>query len=322
MLGRTHYKLGIGYYLLFLPVITTIYSIKYPEHIITGIIVSAIAALLPDIDTATSKINQKNILTSIPIRIIEHGSSFFLYMIRLIFFVGTAYFTWSVAENSTGETKTALICAAALLFLIGISGGHLLRKIPVLGAVYNSLEEKTMLISVKLKRLVVFTVVISMVVMGFIYNYRTINNWAVYLLGFVLILSTVSAHRTFTHSIEGFLLYSGCVLYISNLLGHIHLGLAFTTGYMSHLYLADIFTNSGIPLSFWGYVLDKTGLHQKLRGKKLYDRIYKILSFRLKLSLFNTGSKWEYVYYLTLYILVGILWYTLPDYYTKFALAF
>jgi hypothetical protein len=317
MLGRTHYKLGIGYYLLFLPVITTIYSIKYPEHIITGIIVSAIAALLPDIDTATSKINQKNILTSIPIRIIEHGSSFFLYIIRLVFFFGTAYLTWSLAENSSEKTKTILICAAALLVLIGISGGHLMRKIPVLRTVYNSLEKKTTLISVRLKKIVVFTIITAIVVIGFIYNYRTLNNWAVYFLGFVLILSTISAHRTFTHSIEGFLLYSGCVIYISNLLGHIHLGLAFTIGYMSHLYLADIFTNTGIPLSFWGYVLDKSGLHQKLRGKKLYDRIYKILSFRLKISLFNTGSKLEYVYYLMIYILVGILWYTLPEYLPK-----
>ena len=82
MLGSTHYKLGIGYYLIFLPIVITIYSVNNFNELLLGLLVAAFAALLPDIDISTSKINTQNPITRIPIKFIDKLAKIVLFVVR------------------------------------------------------------------------------------------------------------------------------------------------------------------------------------------------------------------------------------------------
>mgnify|MGYP007040106842 FL=1 len=73
---------------------------------------------------------------------------------------------------------------------------------------------------------------------------------------------------------------------------------------MSHLYLADIFTESGIPLSFIPYIIQKLGLEEKMKD----NMVYKALSIRLRIKLMGTGSGWEGIYCAILIAGVVLMW--------------
>jgi len=304
MLGKTHYKVGICYYLLSLPITSAFFAVNKIEHMAIGVLISAVASLLPDIDIAGSMITRKNPLTGIPIKLIDKLSQALLYLMRLAIFAGLGYLTWTLAEKNEGTAKFTLQCFTIILALVGICGGQLLRFIPVIGSVYKKIEQMVNNFGGRLKKISVITIVTLSVGAGFLYNYRTINDMVIYLFGGLIILSTLFHHRTLTHSTEGFLLFSSGALYISNLFGHIEFGMAFFVGYMSHLYLADIFTESGIPLSFIPYIIQKLGLEEKMKDNK----VYKALSIRLRIKLMRTGSGWEGIYCAILIVGVVLMW--------------
>lgn len=302
MLGKTHYKLGIGYYLIFLPIIITVFTVNKADQVILGIICAAVAALLPDIDSSTSKINIKNPITCIPVKFIDITTKIFLYIIRCGILMGVSYLLWRHAINAE-KHKQLLQSISICLLVLGLIGNKIIRFIPF----YSHFETIAIMLCEKIKKTVIIILITAIVIAGFIYNFNTYNDWVIYLFGVVLIFSTVFPHRTFTHSIEGFLSYSFYAYYLSTLFRYQHLGAAFIIGYFSHIYLADIFTDSGIPLSFIPYLLRRIGVHGKMKEKesKIYNAIYKILSIRLRINLMTTGSGWEAFYYSVVLILAA-----------------
>ncbi len=295
MLGRTHYKLGIGYYLIFLPLTITIFTVNRLEHLLLGVLVAAFAALLPDIDTASSKINTQNPITGIPIKIIDSTTKVLLFIVRCGTFIAAAYFLWIYSEGQATSQKPLLRVIAGLLVLLGIFGGRITKHLPV----FTWLEKVAIKYGSRLKKIVIHLFVYAVVAVGYIYNFKTSNDWVIYFLGFILVASTTFPHRTFTHSLEGFLLYSFYAYHLADLFGYPSLSMAFFVGYGSHLYLSDVFNPTGVPLSFAPYLLNGTGIHgyMKDRNNKVYDAIYKVLSIRLRINLMNTGSRWEVLYY-------------------------
>lgn len=294
MLGRTHYKLGIGYYLIFLPITITIFAVNKIDQLLIGILISAVAGLLPDIDMPNSKVNTQNIITAMPIKFIDKSTKVLLYILRCGICLIAAYLLWENSKGQADTYKTIFQGLAFMLAFFGLLGGQIIKKLPL----YKRLENSAINFGGRLKKTVVTVFVILLVAAGYIYNFNTYNDWVIYLFGVVLIASTLFPHRTFTHSLEGFLLYSYFAYYLASLLGYKHLGIAFIVGNMSHLYLADLFTTNGIPLSFIPYILKATGIHRKMQRKenKIYNAVYKLLSTRLRISLIKTGSKWEAIY--------------------------
>lgn len=244
MLGRTHYKLGIGYYLISIPMIATVFAINKAEHLLFGILVAGFAALLPDIDTANSKINTQNIITRIPIKLVDKITTFLLLIVRCGLSFWVAYLLWMYSQGQSDTSKDIIQVIAIILALLGVLGSGIIKRLPF----YSSIEKNTINFGNRLKKIIIYVVIIILVSVVYVYNYRVYNDWGIYLLGVVLILSAISEHRTFTHSLEGFLTYSILAYHITTLYGYTSIGIAFIIGYMSHLYLADIFVGTYINI--------------------------------------------------------------------------
>lgn len=103
-----------------------------------------------------------------------------------------------------------------------------------------------------------------------------------------------SPHRTFSHSIEGFVLAS---LIFYNLGFYSGNGWAFAVGYASHLWLSDIFTSEGVPLFYAGNWLSRKIPLEKLSEKINFNTLGKNISIH---SFFKTGTRFENFY--------GIAW--------------
>ncbi len=84
---------------------------------------------------------------------------------------------------------------------------------------------------------------------GFLYIYAQKNTPLFMLLGLFFLVLAISSHRTFTHSILGFILFSAIVKLILMEYGVSSIYKGLIIGYSSHL-LADCFTSKGIKLFY------------------------------------------------------------------------
>lgn len=86
--------------------------------------------------------------------------------------------------------------------------------------------------------------------LGSIYFSYKLNIKAFTLIGIALILTGLSSHRGFTHSLLGLLIYWAGIYYITNSVYNLSMAhIGFAIGYMSHL-VADMMTNKGIQLFY------------------------------------------------------------------------
>lgn len=69
------------------------------------------------------------------------------------------------------------------------------------------------------------------------------------LLGCILIITSLSHHRGFTHSLLGFIFFSTAIYVLLNQYGFAGVYIGFSIGYFSHL-IADFITNGGIELFY------------------------------------------------------------------------
>ena len=148
------------------------------------------------------------------------------------------------SQGQSDTSKDIIQVIAIILALLGVLGSGIIKRLPF----YSSIEKNTINFGNRLKKIIIYVVIIILVSVVYVYNYRVYNDWGIYLLGVVLILSAISEHRTFTHSLEGFLTYSILAYHITTLYGYTSIGIAFIIGYMSHLYLADIFVGTYINI--------------------------------------------------------------------------
>lgn len=322
MMGRTHYKIGmLTYILLFLlPAIPVIGLIQFKQPLtLVGILFAGLGAYLPDLDSQHSTATKYNPLTALPVmgvNIIKDTVKNILKITITIGIAGVVYIKRHEFIAALGKMDVPIIKeyrvywvygTMILLVILAISSKETLRHFPVIGSIYRLGEqgiEKGMGV---IKRLLLTAIYLCIGVMTILYNLNHGHQPLVYLAAAYMIGIAIFPHRTLLHSLEGFLLFTVLALTISAKVGYVNLGYAAVIGYFSHLYLSDILTSSGIPLSVLPTILRAMHLEQKIKNNKFMCNLYKILDIRLKiLPGIQTGSTIGNTVELAYIVIIGI----------------
>lgn len=286
MMGRTHYTLGVLYYLLFC-IIPTFTVIQFSDfnNMVIGILAAAIGAIFPDADSDHSLINNRNPIFKTSNKVVNHYKRLFKKVFAFVFFCipGALMIVYMYHHNNY---SIGLLIFTLILFILSIKGAELGEKvyIPILTEGLRVINSG----AVRVKKIFMMMVYLSV---GIACIYFSKGNIQGIIWGAIFISIAIFPHRTLLHSPEGITLVTVGVKYLENKIMIPNISLAFLIGYFSHLYLADIFTNSGVPISTIPLILRKTGLHLKLKKSKAYMRIYNILNKKLSIPLIKTGSK-------------------------------
>lgn len=300
MMGKTHFKVGVLSY----AIISTVPAFGGNAKIsLVNLAVAGVAALMADADSQHSSINHMNPITGSANKAIDLFRDIIEMIVRLGFTLGLA---WLIIEQASyvkgmiGSVATLrpyaemiTYGAAAILVLMGLSGkkgNWFIRKIPVIGGIYRAFISLIYNLASQLKRAVMFIVYAGIGVWIIYYNLKHYQDNRLNLIGVLFIGIAVFPHRSFLHSIEGFTLFTLAVGYLANKIGHSYLLYPFMIGYGSHLYLSDIFTNEGVPLSSVPMILKKLRIDQHLRKYSWYSMIMNVLEIRLKVPLMSTGT--------------------------------
>ncbi len=328
MMGLTHVRVGVLYYVILsvavipiLAVFPLLYGIHGNSISIAGIMVAAFAALLPDLDSQHSIINQINPVTGLANKIIEMITRGLELIVRLVFSIGIAALIIKYAPQVIAQIEHIQFLkqyadiitygTALLLIISGVIGGSAIISIPLLGEGYKNIISLIRKGDSFFKRIAMFLVYAGTGMFIIIYNYKQVNDSVLYLVGFLVIAAVIFPHRTFLHSIEGLCLFSFCAFHLSQKIGYSYLGRAFFLGYSSHLYLSDMFTKEGVPLSILPRIIKKIGIYDRLSKNKLFNLVYNVLNIRLRIPISSTGTKAgnkiEACYVLILIILASVI---------------
>lgn len=315
MLGKTHYKVGVIYFLILFPAIASICTISGYIELAACLLVSAVAALIPDVDCTDSTVNRKNPLTGIPIKTSEIILSLFLYLIRFCIIGLLAILAWEVGKRLKG-IETPLLVLLILLTYIALFANRVVTIIPGIGYLYTMIEKKLLSLLCHVKKVIVILAYSAVGVALVIQNFREWQDPVVYVLAAILMAVGFFQHRTFMHAPEGFILMGSVALYLFAKLNLVYLGFAFTLGYFSHI-LTDALTMTGIPVSFIPTILKILKIHERLQNKPVYKKIMSLLDKRIALRLFRTGSSWEGFVVVAL-IIICVVEYIIFKPYTSF----
>lgn len=298
MMGKTHFKIGILSYCIlitapffaFLP-----YIYRTNRLSMMNILIAGIAALLPDADSQHSLINVHNPAVGVTKYVLGLMETVMERLVRLAFSLclGVILIRYNNSFNFHSLAPTVISALGTVLIILGIisSNDKWIKKIPFIGHLYFSILSGNRKLFNAIKRVVMALIYGGAGLGIMIYNYYTSGDLITYIIGMVLIGVTTFPHRTFLHSIEGFVMMNISVAYLGKQLGYEQIFVPFFIGYFSHLYLADIFTKEGVPLSIIPRILRKLGLHKKLRKNRLYKVIYKALNINLRVPIMSTGTK-------------------------------
>lgn len=288
-MGKTHYKVGVLYYVILAGICTYIViPFISPLNInITplGIIASILGALFPDADEQNSMINSRNPIFKASNRSINSINRKIKWIIGFLFFSSLAVLVF-IYMKINNNYRVELIMIVVLLLLMGFNTLKIGRKTPVLSYIYKALDKG----AYRIKKFIMIIIYSAIGIWALFYGY---NNGEIqgYIWGSIFIIIAVFPHRTLLHAPEGLILSTFGVRYASTSIGDSSLVVAFFIGYFSHLYLGDIFTNSGVPISSFPLIMRRLKIHDILKEYNSYKNLYKILSFRLKIPIMKTGSK-------------------------------
>ncbi|MEW9123796.1 MAG: metal-dependent hydrolase [Thermotaleaceae bacterium] len=307
MMAKAHIKIGVLSYIL---VNTLPYFSKIPfihggrgEITVAAACAAGAAALMVDADSQHSKINQLNPITGTANKAIGSGEEFLRNILKMVFTIGTGitilylreeiYSALYSIQQLRSYINWIIYGAAALFLLLGISGKNgerKLRNIPILGKAYKGVLSIINQGGNLLKRslMVISYGGVSLWILR--YNYYHSQDPMLYIIGGLFIAAVIFPHRSFFHSLEGLLVFGAAVTYLTRKIGYPQLNQAFIIGYFSHIYLADILTKEGVPLSSIPMIFEKIGLHKLFKRYVLYRTIHKILSTRLRLPIMSTGT--------------------------------
>lgn len=281
---------------------------------LAALCVAAIAALMVDADTPHSKINHYNPATAAANEAIGFAGNLLKIILRLVIGIGLGltifkYSKFIIKELSgirqiSHYASIITYLTGALLIFSAVASERFLRRIPIVGAIYRMISISITTGESILKRVAMFMVYAGSGVYLMIYNTKHTHDPYLYLIGCLLIAISIFPHRSFLHSFEGILVVTISASYLFNKIGYGNLKYAFLIGYASHLYLADILTIEGVPISVIPLILRKIGIHRLLEHNSVYNIIYGVLNFRLVIPLMSTGSPsgnmFEEVYVLAL----------------------
>jgi len=277
MMGKTHLKIGILSYciILTIPLFAVIPYVTVSGISLVQIIIAGIAALMPDADSQHSYINRLNPVTGAANKAVDVGENILIKAISFSFTIGIGglvlfnpgtlikLFMSAGASHNKSMIFTYLIgLCLVLLGLAGIKGERTLKKIPIIGNVYMLVVKNTRSIVSIIRKYVLKLIYSGVGIWIILYNLNTYGDPNLYLIGLIFLGIAIFPHRSFLHSIEGLIALTLAVNYLGNKIGYNQAAHAFFIGYFSHLYLADIFTKEGIPLSIIPRILRKTGIHK------------------------------------------------------------
>lgn len=321
-MGKTHCKIGVLYYILLgmLPFLTVPYFTDYKISL-AGVGAAALGALLPDADTQHSKFNYINPVVGVPYRIVEKIERMLLIIIRFLLTIGIGllvlyYSNYIILYLSLipelSPWKMYITYGSAIILLIaGLGSGRLVKYIPFIGYIYCLFLKIIYKTGNFFKRVIMILIYISLGIGLIVYNYLQLQDCYVYLIGGLFICIAIFPHRTFLHSVEGLILFNISVSYIAVKVGFPYLATAFFIGYFSHLYLADVFTKEGIPLSILPFILKRLKLNGYLYKYKIYKLFYKVLNIRLRIPVVHTGTRHgtliETLYIGCMLLIVGLI---------------
>ncbi|MBU5675768.1 metal-dependent hydrolase [Alkaliphilus sp. MSJ-5] len=306
MMGKTHLKIGVLSYciILTIPLFTVIPYVTTSGISLVQIIIAGIATLMPDADSQHSYINRLNPATGVANKAIDTAENILIKAVTIAFTIGIGLLIiispgkliqMLMAMGISSSKSKILIYGIGILLsllgLIGVKGERILKRIPFVGNIYKSVIKGIKKVATVFRKYALMSIYIGAGIWIIFYNFNKYNDLNLYLIGLIFIGIAIFPHRSFLHSIEGLVALTMAVSYLSNKIGYPQATPAFFIGYFSHLYLADIFTKEGIPLSILPRILKKTGLHTYLRKSKIYMMIYRILDIRLVVPVMSTGSK-------------------------------
>ena len=320
MTGKTHYKLGIMYYMIFslLPLIATVPILSGNSKItLASVGVAALGALIPDSDTERSMINQINPITAGTKSIVSSIELIFKRILRLLIGISGGFLILNnldSIERVFGQNDKTYIIAYTVAFtciFAGITSEKFIQRIPIISTIYNICSVVVKSISTIIRRFIVLLIYLGAGFGLLVYNLKNYNEIMLYIAAAILLGTAIFPHRTFLHAVEGFVLYTLLAKYIAVRLGYHQLGTAFSIGYFSHIYLADILTNNGVPVSVIPTVFRKIGIHNRLMKFSLYRAAARILDAKLSISIMSTGTAsgcvCEYIYCTILLLLAAAL---------------
>jgi len=316
MTGKTHYKLGILYYIIFsiLPIALSVPIIRGNSKIsLASAGAAALGALIVDSDTEKSLINKANPVTRGTAKITSTADMMIRRVLRLIIGVTAGFLILynqsRIVEYFGADNKTYIIMYAIAFtcMLAAVTNETLIKRIPVLSIIYNMCSAVVRASLNIIKRFIILTVYFSLAIGLIIYNLNNDNQIIIYIAAIIILGTAIFPHRTFLHSVEGFILYTFIAIYTANILGRPQLGSAFAIGYFSHVYLADILTNSGVPVSVIPRVLKKIGIHKKLMKFTPYKIFIKAFGSKISACVMSTGTAsgniFEFAYCMILFII-------------------
>lgn len=286
MMGRTHYALGVLYYILLCVIPAfTILNFTDGKTMIIGILAAAIGSVFPDADSDHSIVNNRNPIFKTSNRLINNSKKllkrFFAFTYFSIFAILIAIYMYYNNSLSKG-----LIASIAVLIVLGFNGVKLGESIyiPILTDGLRSINAG----ATRIRKIFMTMVYLGI---GCVCIYLSGGNIEGIIWGIIFLSIAIFPHRTFLHSPSGIILVTIGVRYLEKRLNMYGISVAFFIGYFSHLYLADIFTNSGVPISTLPLILRKIGVHKNLKKNDIYMKIYSILNKKLSIPLIKTGSK-------------------------------
>ena len=243
MMGRTHFKIGVLSYILAgtVPFIVSLPIIgrgKFEVGIV-GACVAGVAALMADVDSQHSQVNQMNPITGTANKVVDAGEDIMRNMIRMLVTIGTGVGLIYYKSEAIKFLKTfsqissyaSLITygAAGLFILIGIlgkKGEGLLLGIPIIGDVYNQISSAIDHGGSIIKRIMMFIVYAGIGGWIIYYNYSHVQEPYLYLIGGLLIAAVTFPHRSFFHTAEGLILFTLTVSYLTKKIGYPEIGRA------------------------------------------------------------------------------------------------
>lgn len=284
MMGKTHYTIAALYYILFC--ITPVYSVLpfTPSNItIVGIAAAIIGGMFPDADADHSLFNKQNPIFFASNKTIDALNATIKWIFSFIYFCGPAALIINYMYKKNDYSK-GLIVISLILFILALNGAKIGERIyiPILTNVLKLINNG----AIKLKKVMMMLIYISL---GFACVYFNNGHILGVIWGAVFIAIAIFPHRTFLHSPEGIFIVTIGVMHLEQRIG-IAVSNAFFIGYFSHLYLGDIFTKSGVPVSAIPLIMKKTRLHRVLKRNVLYRKIYYILNIRISIPIIKTGS--------------------------------
>jgi hypothetical protein len=303
MMGRTHYTIGVLYYLLFcmIPIFTVIEFSDF-SNMIVCILAAAIGAVFPDADSDHSLINSRNPVFKTSNKVVNHYKQLLKKVFAFIFFSIPAFII-GIYMYRNGRYPIGLLVFVFILLIMSMKGSSIGEKIyiPILTEGLKAINTGASRIKKVFMMLIYFGVGIACIYFGK-------GNIQALIWGLIFIVIAIFPHRTFLHSPEGLILVTVGVKFLQEKIMIPNISTAFFIGYFSHLYLADIFTNSGVPLSVLPLILKKIRIHDVLKKSKIYMVLYNILDTKLAIPLVKTGSKLgsiiEGIYVFILFVLV------------------